>query len=286
MKKRYLVFLVLSLFFSNNISAQFSKLEDDDELEKEQKLFFGINAGAHFANKESALLYTGSLVQPGFNQTRLLSILDNQFIRTQIIDHLNITDFAFVEYAQDMRYRPSVQLGLNLGYTVTQNLLINFDVNFTQIRLADFFNIRLLGNSSTLQQDLFRCEIIGREQRLFLSLGAQYNIREENAEIWSFVEGGGSFVYAGADQSFFRVGDLQYDLINFQAPNQALSNPVDQSQYRSTTLGLYGGVGLGGHINEKVDAYLGLRANYVSINLIPESAATLHYDLYLRFVLR
>jgi hypothetical protein len=280
------------LFFSLTVEpilgqSRNSMYDDDDEEDsKPQKLFLGVNAGAHLANNSTALFYSGLLPGPNGTQPRILEVLNNQFVRQQITNELNVTEYAYVDDIREIRYRPAVLLGGNISYLISENTAIQLDVNFSQIRILDFFNLRLDASSATLTDNLFRCEVVGREQRLFVSLGVKNHIRDERDEFWPYIEVGSLFNFVQADQSYFMVGDLRYDLITWQPPAAVQQAPlVDRSFYSGTDLGVYLGGGFGGHINEKLDAFIGYRANLVSINLLEQADLKLQHDIFLRFYL-
>ncbi|MGY6562072.1 MAG: hypothetical protein ACXITV_08195 [Luteibaculaceae bacterium] len=287
MARLFYPLLALLVLFSVDLEAQHMRKKANNS---DKKFFFGVNAGMHLANNESALLYTGLFPSPGgfATQPRILEILQNQFVRAEIENHLNVTTFQYVNDVRTPRYRPAVLLGGNLTFMTSENFGIQLDINFSQVRVVDAFNIRLDGTASPIADNLFRCEVIGREQRLFIGLGFRNDFKDRNADFWPYIELGGLFGYASATENFFMVGDLRYDLITWQPPAQFVQNPlVDQSFFQTTTLGAYGGVGLGGQINEKLQAFLGYRLNWLDMNILenPNNRARAQHDIFIRFFL-
>jgi hypothetical protein len=174
-----IIFLVLSTSF-------FGQEEDEEIYEEDAKgnFFLGVNIGSHFANKNTAMKYSGfspnTLGVEWFfsnpqNEARLREFYDGQPYK---IDQQDLDDLP-----NRMKYRPSWEVGGIAGVRLSDGLNAFIEANVAQLRTENVFIVEVTPSSNTnnIEADRYRqTPVFGKEERLNLNLGLQIRLYEES----------------------------------------------------------------------------------------------------------
>jgi hypothetical protein len=177
--KYLLLFLTTLLTFS--LVAQD---EDEEPYEEEEyrSFFIGVNVGSHFANKKTAMKYSGfSLNTYGVewffnnpqNEARLREQFDGQPYK---IDQQDLLDLP-----NRMKYRPSWEIGGIAGLRLSDGLDLFLEANVAQLKTENVFVVEVTPSSNTnnIEADRYRSfPVYGKEERLNLNLGLRIRLYE------------------------------------------------------------------------------------------------------------
>lgn len=274
--KRFLI-AALALFMGTAGTAQMMNQMsdprqlryDDDEWEFADRsgFTFGLNIGAYFGNKQSAMFYNGeALWDLNDPQARLYSIEErltlNQPTLQQIQNLVGIDSFTIPNDAApgNMRYNPGLMFGFRLGYRFNSDNGIFLDANYATLKAADKFTLRtnLLPDPMQGTEDIRLYNIIGEEDRLNINLGYRGAIMINEETNW-YIEGGASMLAVRMVDNYLEIEGSTFDLwLAFQAPNFFLG-PV--SNLTGTGFGYFIGTGVEVFFSETYEINLGLRMN-------------------------
>lgn len=256
----FLTTLFVQAFFLTSVAQ-----EEGDETDKTGKLkagkgfHVGITVGAFFANNAGASIYDGYgfdgdggkndfansyMFQKisqygGFTSPFVDQIAPAMSVNGQVVNH-DGWSFSESDMPIQMRYNPSILIGLACRYFVDKKNTLIFNVNATQIKATGAFTITLL-NPIYSTQTYNTYSIIGGEQRLMFQLGYQ-RILGNNERANLFVEAGLNLTMAKFDKNQIAINNLVIDLFTYYNPNGqqtiALQKPV------TVNLGAFAGLGL------------------------------------------
>lgn len=176
---KYLV-LFLSFLFTFSLVAQ-----DDDEPYEEieyKSFFLGVNVGSHFANKKTAMKYSGFSANTlgvewffnnPLNEARLRELFDGQPYK---IDQQDLLDLP-----NRMKYRPSWEVGGIAGIRLSDGLDLFLEANVAQLKTENVFVVEVTPSSNTnnIEADRYRSfPVFGKEERLNMNLGLRIRLYE------------------------------------------------------------------------------------------------------------
>lgn len=234
MKNKLSTLLLIFLFTAFNTAAQ----EDFEDFEEEEsdtvRFFFGLNFGVHFANKETASIYTGSPNITPFG----IEYIFNQPLNRQEFDRYFRFPYEVAEYPFDPIYRSTSEIGLHFGYKLgkTRANAIYADVNITQLKFEQFFTVAIDDPQNNSVDPTFeRIPIFGEENRFHLNLGTQISLTS-NETSNAYIALYGNLNNLQMRRNFIVVNNREYDIfhVNAERPDQRLGG-----------IGYGGGAGLG-----------------------------------------
>lgn len=175
-------FILLSLLFlfSITLSAQ----DEDEEIYEEddyKSFFLGFNVGSHFANKKTAMKYSGFStntlgVEWFFNNPQNQSRL-NEFFEGQTY---NIDKEDLYDLPNRMKYLPSWEVGGIAGLRLSDGLDLFLEANVAQLKTENIFVVEVIpsSNSSNVNNEYKQIPVFGKEERLNLNLGLRIRLYE------------------------------------------------------------------------------------------------------------
>ena len=126
-----MVFSVIPLL--SQVDEDEENYYDEPTIYDKKGFFVGLNLGYQFTNSDPASFYNGTAPND------MTIYLNNDLIRNRIIEELGGYNFALVEYADNMQYKPTFVLGLNLRYHFNRSSALVSDFNYTTLVASDVF---------------------------------------------------------------------------------------------------------------------------------------------------
>jgi hypothetical protein len=250
--------------------AELRKLRyDDDEWEFADRsgFTFGLNLGAYFGNKQSAMFYNGNALWELNDPLAQIYTIEerltlNQLTQQQVQNLIAAEGFTipFDAAPGNMRYNPGIMFGFRIGYRFNSDNGIFLDANYATLKAADKFTLRtnLLPDPMQGTEDIRLYNIIGEEDRLNLNLGYRTGLMINEQTNWYF-ETGASMLAVRMVDNYLEIEGNTFDLwLSFQGPN-FFQGPV--SNLTGTGFGYYVGTGVEVFFNETYEINLGLRMN-------------------------
>lgn len=253
------VLFSFSVLLSSLAFSQTYNYEDEDTTKT--KFFIGVNLGGHFVNNKTAVFYSGS---PSITQFGVESFLfgNQPQVRQVFIDYFGTTEYNIEEYPFEPRYQSAFELGLNLGFQITDGIAFFLDLNSISLRYEQFLTVGIdvPQNQNSLEPVRFeKLPLFGRESRFNFNLGTQlsyYNENGTNAYLSLF----GNLNGVQLEENYFEVNSQRYDILH----------PVDGNfNQKPSGLGYGGGAGLGlkFEVTEDILADIYYNLYYNQINL-------------------
>lgn len=229
MKKIAYIFLLLIL-----CNATLFAQEEDwtDEEEKTSVFFGGINVGAFFANKNTAIIYTGSSDVTPYGINYIFNIPQYKLIFDQYFQY----PYEVVELPQSPSYKVALDIGLHAGAKLNKMTSIYIDINTSQLKYEQFFTVAIDDPSSRSPEPIYeKLPIIGEEKRLNINLGTQLSIyqNERSNLYWSLF---GNFNNVKLERNYIVVNNVEYEIKH--------TNPTEPN-VQPGGVGFGGGTGLG-----------------------------------------
>jgi len=221
------IFLIGVFICANTSFAQ--DWEDEEEEEEESSPFFvGINAGAFFANNNTAAIYTGSsdLTDYGIDY-----ILDIQNYKPVFDAYFDYNNYTVEETPQNPTYKTAFNIGLHAGVNVSKINNIYIDINYATLKFEQVFTIAIDDPvNQSIQPTYEQFPILGEEKRININLGTQLSLYKESKTniYWAIF---GNFNSIELERNYFVIDGREYEIIH--------SNP--QMPYVAP-----GGIGYGG----------------------------------------
>lgn len=209
-------------------SSLFSQEEDNDGFRS--KFSFGVNIGGHFANKNTAVIYSGAREYTDWGILRTMNIDQNE---RRIREHFQQYPYMVEELPFESKYRSTVEIGIHLNYQFSNALAVFADLNSQRLDYEQFMTIEIDNpNNNSPQNELERFPVIGEENRFQLNLGLQYNYYYEDG-FSAYLSMMGNVNDVEMRRNYFTIGNYNYEILH----------PVDGDFNRKP-----GGVGYGGGI--------------------------------------
>lgn len=246
--------------------------------QSESGVFFGVNAGAHIANKKTAIMYSGG---SNFSMYGIEWAFDYPNYKRDFDAYFQYP-YEIVELPEGMTYRPSLEIGGILGYSVDNSLDVFVEANFGMLKVQDVFVVEIQDpNTGSVNYPLEQFPVFGEEQRLNLNLGARFSIFQ-NEVVTGYLPLFGNFNSVKVERNYFIVNNKQYNIIH--------SIPGITNQ-RPGGNGFGGGSGLGIKylLTERITLDFSYNAIYSKVTMIRESSTQpafsvwgLHHSVLLR----
>ena len=167
MKRIATVFFVLSIVISHSQELGKSSLEL-------KKFFIGVNAGGYLGNKKTANFYNGA------DANGLSRVLNTTFYTDQI-DQKLVYNWERDEFPGQMRYNVALQLGVHLGYHLSDGFALIGDVDIINLKTQDFVTFLIDDPNNGLPGPTIETmPILGKEKRLNFNFGFQNYLSQEN----------------------------------------------------------------------------------------------------------
>lgn len=253
--------LVVVLILLSGITINTLAQEESGKLKKSKGFQVGLYVGSFFANHATAQVYDGFGFDGNGNKNDFYeSFLYNQInyyggknnfsqLPDQIAPALSVNgqfvnsdgwSFDLYDMPLEMRYTPSLMIGLATRYFVDGKNSLIFNLNVTQLTATGGFTITL-NNQPNIAQAYQTFPIRGKEQRMMFQLGYQRIFgNHEKANL--FAEAGINMTMAKADKNEVMINNLYIDLMSYfnVLGNQQLfyQKPV------SVNIGAFAGLGI------------------------------------------
>ncbi len=201
--------------------------------EGKKGFMFGANIGYYLPNDQPATFYDGTPKGDGFLD--LNDYLSIDYIRQEVLEELGngASTFYLAEYASDVRYNNVFYVGAHLRYQLNWTHALVADINYSAMRMDDFF-VLAYANSNGTSQDIFQnFPISGTEDRMFTSIGYQVNLSPPSEAGLNF-EFGPELVSVKVKSNTFSVGNRTYNILRTQTigpGNQLLSNSIPTTTF-------------------------------------------------------
>ena len=196
--------------------------------QQKSELVLGVNGGGYFANKNTALIYSGN-----YTNYNVFSIFSNS-INKPTFDQFFQYPYSIYDIPNDIKYSIGTEIGFHIGKQKRKTKYY-IDFNFADINVQDFITVAIENQSVTqsLEPEYFPVSINGKEKRNMINLGIIKTIYEEsNLSILTpiFLQ----LLEMRLKENYIVVNNQQYNIIH----NSSIQN--NQSQVNSP-----GGYGLG-----------------------------------------
>ena len=215
--------------------------------QKDQKIYFGINVGVKFANKNYAERYAGYYPSSGFtgNLENTLLLQTNYNAIYQILGEKNF-QIPFDAYPTNITYTPGILTGVTIGYKLSPNLQVGIDADFSKLKVKNFFTIEVLDASNTTSQEQYQVgNLYAEESRFNGRFNFDYIVEGEKL---NFVLGlSGIFSSWRIDEHIAVFNDYVMPLFSKFDPNNNFSTRISGSGWGA---GL--NTGLEYRLNEKI----------------------------------
>jgi len=190
-------------------------------------VFAGVNVGGFFANKNTAIMYTGASNITSYG-------IENQFANTfnkPIFDEYFQYPYTIAELSQTWSYQVAMDVGGHAGVNLGEGNAFYVDVNFSNLVFENFFTVAIEDpNNQSPDPTYEQIPLFGEEKRMNINLGLQFSLYNEgNLNVYFPVFG--NINSARLMKNYFVINGRQY-FITHVVPGQPNVNP--------------GGVGFGG----------------------------------------
>lgn len=255
--------LVIFLFSISVVKAQ-----------KDKTIFFGVNVGVKFANKNYATRYNG-LYQNG-----LENALYNTYNYQEIYQMLGDKHFELSEVPGNIRYTPGLLTGLIAGYQLSPNLQANIDANFSKLKVRDVYTIVIYDPSNWTSEPVIGTGNLYAEESRF---NGRFNFDYiGDGDKTKFIFGvSGVFSAWRIDEFFAEYQGYTMPLFSKHSPNNNLGNVVSGT-------GWGGGINIGVEyrVNDKIVAQVMYQPyqTWLDYDVYIEKKLLLQHDLSVRFL--
>ncbi len=246
-------------FASFGVAAQDNSEEPVTPSERKPRFLTGLYFGSYFANKYSASTYSGYGFDVDGNRNSFLNSFMYQKIKNEygggygyydrIAEALGVDqhqwDFTEADMPVNMRYVPTLLIGLNLKFPLERRGAFIFHVNGAKLNVEGNFTISTLrpqnpdpSNNSNIRT----FPITGREQRLQFQFGYQ-QIFGDDEKFSFFGEIGVNGTLAKFDKNTIFINNLVIDLTYYWNQTQFAAPPPTRNPI-GFGLGAFAGLGM------------------------------------------
>ncbi|MFT7611522.1 MAG: hypothetical protein ACI9J3_000467 [Parvicellaceae bacterium] len=255
-------FLLVFVFSILGLRAQ-------DKSDLEMKPFFvGVTAGGYFANKNTAYFYNGN-ASGGIER-----VLNTQFYADQITQEYQSYPWTFGEFPEQMRYTVAAQLGIHLGYNVSETFSLIGDLDLINIKAQDFITL-LIDDPNNLSPEptIEVIPILGKEKRLSLNFGFQNYLSSENNTYfyWSLAA---NVSITKFEDNTMKIGSLPAMYIgdplwigNINVNNGSVVAGTGRTKPGGVGVGAIAGFGVKFKFNPQFIFDIGYNLHYTTVNL-------------------
>jgi len=273
MKQSSVISLLLMLFFT---STQVYSQDEYDEKIDSVRFVFGLNFGAHFANSNTASLYTGSPNVSPFG----IDYIFNRPFNQQVFDQFFNNPYEIAEYPFNPKYRAASEIGFHTAYKFGPDWsnTIYLDFNIAQVKFEQNFTVAIYDPQNQIPGPTYQqFPIFGRENRFHLNLGTQWSLYHDegsNAYFSLF----GNLNNVQMRRNYIVIDDREYEIFH---------RNVDRPSERLGGVGYGGGGGLGFKfsLTEDIIADFYYNLYYTQINFKEEfKPYGVQHSLGIRFI--
>ena len=281
MKRIATAFCVLSIVISHSQELEKSSLEL-------KKFFIGVNAGGYLGNKKTANFYNGA------DANGLSRVLNTTVYRDQIDQELAY-DWYFGEFPEQMRYSVALQLGVHLGYHLSDGFALIGDVDIINLKAQDFVTFLIDDPNNGLPEPTIETKpILREEKRLNFNFGFQNYLSQENNTFvyWSMAFNATSTRFVGNTLKVrnlpdYYVGDPLW-IGSVNPNNGTVINDRGRTRPGGTGYGGLMGGGVKFKFNEQFVFDLGYNLIYTTIKLTDYDSVFkergVQHSLFLRLI--
>jgi len=239
--------LLLACIFSSS----FAFAQNDDE-----GVFVGVNFGGYFANKNTAIMYTGATNITSYGIENLFT---NTYNKPYFDDYFQYP-YEIAELSQTWSYRPALDIGGHAGVKLGEGNSLYIDANFSTLSFENFFTVAIEDpNNQSPDPTYEQVPLFGQEKRMNINLGLQLSLYNEN-KINAYFALFGNLNSTRLENNYFVINGRQY-YITHVVPGQPNVKPGG--------IGFGGGTGLGAKykFNDKFTFDLAYSLYYTKIKM-------------------
>jgi hypothetical protein len=256
---------------------------------------FGLEVGSFFANKYTANLYDGYGLDPNGNKNDFDNSAMNRKInyeygggngmpdRISPVLNLNRSDWTFdqTDMPINLKYNPTIVIGLETRYGLTNKDAIIFNLNAAQLSVNGQFTITtdIYVPGNQYQQSILYFPIVGGEQRLMTQLGYQ-RIMGDNDVLNFFMEGGIVCTMAKYTKNMININGLNIDLTTYYDNYGYVEYKA--TNFTGVSIGAFAGMGVNLTLSRKWMMQLVYDPSMEKVNMGPDTKYTLQNTLGLR----
>ncbi len=277
LKPSFIIFLLLHAVCNGHLPAQNLSIEEIDPetiddgpgLVRIRNFYFGITAGSLFANKHTTRRYDGSDIEyDNVYDFSFQTYINQQVIYKQIFNDLGQRDFSIGEYPENMRYKPSVTLGLSTGYYFSEATAAFIEVNVSRLKIIDALTLNVVDAGSTLSEPIIEiAAITGKEDRMDI-IGGLHSDFTYGERLMFYGEVGGILNSTRARYNDVVVKGRTYVLTSYNKNN---SSAYPGADWGGLGYGFMFGLGVRYKFNKEASFDLGASMYLQKINLGPEA---------------
>jgi len=255
---------------------------DNDEV---KGLSFGLNLGSYFGSSGSANIYNGSGPFEGYineaSQVRWFSVEERLGSTSYFINDIQAINtyygsssytFPYDSYPLNMKYNPSIMVGLQIKYHFNRFAAMVFNLNAMKLKAAGQFTMQFQGTPVQLnqQRDVRLMSIAGEEQRFNINLGYRQGWMMGDASNF-YLQMGGSLLGTKWTNNYVLVAERQYDLVT--------NTPVFGGT--AVTVQPKAGIGVGAFFGTGVEFFVGNKSFDLSFNLYRDKVVIQTFEKFL-----
>ena len=260
------VLFLLCITFLTNFSS-FSQGEAGS-------VFAGVNIGGFFANKNTAIMYTGADYIASYGIEDLFANIYNK----PVFDTYFKYPYSIAELTQTQSYKPAMDIGGHFGVSLGDGSSVYADLNFANLKFENFFTVAIQDPNNLSPDPTYeQIPLFGEEKRMNINLGLQISMYNEN-DINVYFSLFGNINSTRLVKNFFVIDGKQYQITHV-VPNQPNIKPGG--------IGYGGGGGLGAKykFNDKFTFDLAYSLYYTKIRMKDDFAPFgIHNGITLRII--
>lgn len=264
MKYKILFFVFCLGIFNTNVAQS----------DESGSFFGGVNVGGFFANKNTAIMYTGSIDITNYGPQYIFSL---PTYKPALDEYFKYT-YSIVELPQTFSYRPAMDVGAHIGVSLGEGNAFYIDANFSNLAFENFFTVEIEDpNNQSPDPTYEQIPMFGNEKRFNLNLGLQFSLYKEGA-VNVYLPVFANLNSTKLINNYFYINGRQY-YITHTIPGQPNVTPGG--------IGYGAGSGLGAKykFNDKFTFDLAYSLYYSKINMKDDFAPWgVHHGIVLRII--
>ena len=203
----------LSSFAQENSDWADEKKDWTNEENTSSKFFVGINAGALFANSNTASIYTGASNITPYGIDYILNVPNYKMVFDTYFQY----PYAVSELPQNPAYKTAFDIGLHAGMNLGGGNTIFMDLNTSKVKFEQSFTMEIKDpNNQLVEPNYEQFPIIGEEERFNFNLGTQLSLlnKEKTNIYWSIF---GNFNSIKFKRNYIVIDGKEYEIIHSNA---------------------------------------------------------------------
>lgn len=200
----------LFVLWSSSLANPEDIPSEKDATEKQSTAFFGINLGALFANKNTAIIYSGNDLVTNFGINYVFS---QNLVRQRLDDYFEY-DYALSAYPEVNTYNTALDLGLHTGVGLNRWLGLFAEVNFASLEYEQAFTVEIDNpNNGFVGLTYEQVPIFGEEQRININVGLQLSLHGDELTTW-YLAPFANFNSIRLRRNYFVINNQQYEIFH------------------------------------------------------------------------